>query len=198
MEEGRYKSISGESEGNFKDKGSKFLALAFPVENEQEISEIRDKIRKKYHDARHHAYAFRLGADMKTFRASDDGEPANSSGQPILNKIKSHELSDILIIVVRYFGGIKLGIPGLIRAYGTAAEEAIIQAEIVIKTVTKKITIHFDYAQMNEVMRVINDFHAIVISRDFTSDCFITIEIPESEHARLLGVIQLNHKLMVN
>jgi uncharacterized YigZ family protein len=198
VEEGRYKSITGESEGSYKEKGSKFLAFAFPVETEDEVKAVRDKLKKTFHDARHHAYAYRLGADMKTFRASDDGEPANSSGQPILNKIKSFELSDIVIIVVRYFGGVKLGIPGLIRAYGTAAEDAVNNAVILTKTLKKRVTINFEYAQINEVMRIINDFNAVVIKRDFTKDCMMIMEIPDSDYERMIGVIKLNHKLMVN
>jgi uncharacterized YigZ family protein len=192
---GKYKSIRLESEGSFKDKGSKFLAFAFPVESEEDIGKYRDKIKKKYHDARHHVYAFRLGADLKTFRASDDGEPSNSSGQPVLNKIRSHELSDILIIVVRYFGGVKLGIPGLIHAYGTAADEALKNAEIIVKTVKKLITLSFEYAQMNDVMQIVNDYKAEVIVRDFQITCTMKIEVAESEYEKVLKAIHEQHKI---
>lgn len=121
----RYKSISAPATGLFKDKGSRFIAHSFPVENETEIKEIIESLKKEYHDARHHCYAYRLGRLGDKFRANDDGEPSSSAGRPILGQIISNELSDILIVVVRYFGGIKLGIPGLIRAYKTASAEAI-------------------------------------------------------------------------
>ena len=125
-----YKSISARSEGLFKDNGSRFIALAYPVETVSEIKEIVDGLKKEYHDARHHCYAYRLGHEGKIFRANDDGEPSGSAGRPILGQIDSVGLSDILVVVVRYFGGIKLGIPGLIRAYKTSTSDALEKAEI--------------------------------------------------------------------
>jgi uncharacterized YigZ family protein len=197
METGTFKSISKESNGVYKEKGSKFLAFAFPVENENDIATYREKIKKQYHDARHHVYAFRLGADMNIFRASDDGEPANSSGQPVLNKIRSFELTDILIIVVRYFGGTKLGIPGLIRAYGTAAEDAINNNQIIIKTLKRRLCILFDYSQINDVMKIINDYKVEVVHRVFESNCKIEIEINENIFEQVIQSIQNNHRLIV-
>jgi uncharacterized YigZ family protein len=175
MNSDQYKTVKTVSEGFFKDKSSKFYAFAFPVKNEEEINEFREQIKKTYYDARHHVYAFRLGADMNTFRASDDGEPSNSSGSPILGKIRSYDLSDILIIVVRYFGGTKLGIPGLINAYGSAAEEAIKNAQIIIKTVTKLLRVNFEYPQMNDVMKIIKDFDLNIIKQDFQISCLIEL-----------------------
>ena len=128
-----YKSIAAESRGLFKDNGSRFIAHAYPVETEDEVKEIVAALKKEYYDARHHVYAYRLGYQGDKFRANDDGEPSGSSGRPVLGQIDSNGLSDILVVVVRYFGGIKLGIPGLIRAYKTATADAIANAEIVEK-----------------------------------------------------------------
>ena len=198
MTSDQYKTIKSKSEGFFKDRSSKFYAFAFPVKIEDEISEIRSKIRKEYYDARHHVYAYRLGADMKTFRASDDGEPSNSSGPPVLGKIKSYELTDILIIVVRYFGGTKLGIPGLINAYGTAAEDAIKNAEIVVKTVTRNITAEFEYAQMNDVMRLIKDFDLKIREQDMQMSCKMVLEVPVSIFEKVKSKFEQNHKLKIS
>jgi len=192
MNSDQYKTIKEASEGFFKDRSSKFYAFAFPVKTEDDIAEFRTKIRKEYYDARHHVYAYRLGADLKTFRASDDGEPSNSSGPPILGKIRSYELTDILIIVVRYFGGTKLGIPGLINAYGTAAEDAINNASILLKTITK-----FEYPQMNDVMRVIKDNNLQIAKQDFQISCEIVLDIPESSFERHFETFKKNHKLEV-
>ena len=197
MNTDQYKTIKSKSEGYFKDKGSKFFAFAFSVQTEDEIDNYRSQIRKKYHDARHHVYAFRLGADMNTFRASDDGEPANSSGPPILGKIRSFELTDILIIVVRYFGGKKLGIPGLINAYGTASEDAVNNAQIIIKTIKKNINIKFEYPQMNDVMRLIKENNLDIVSQDFQLSCEITVSVAESNYDKVLNLFKINHKLEV-
>jgi len=197
MTQDQYKTIKEASEGFFKDRSSKFYAFAFPVKTEDDIAEFRAKIRKEYYDARHHVYAYRLGADLKTFRASDDGEPSNSSGPPILGKIRSYELTDILIIVVRYFGGTKLGIPGLINAYGTAAEEAIKNAKIITKTITKQLKIKFEYPQMNEVMRVIKDNDLKIAKQDFQISCEIVLDVPLSKFERYLETFKKNHKLEV-
>jgi len=121
----KYKTIRTTSEGNYKEKGSKFLAFAYPVSTEEEIKEIQQTLRKDYYDARHHVFAWRLGSDKKRYRSSDDGEPSNSSGPPVLGQIQSFDLTNILIVVIRYFGGTKLGVPGLINAYRTAARDAI-------------------------------------------------------------------------
>ncbi len=197
MNSDQYKTIQSKSEGFFKDRSSKFYAFAFPVKTEDDIQRLRASIRKEYYDARHHAYAYRLGSDMKTFRASDDGEPSNSSGPPILGKIKSYELTDILIIVVRYFGGTKLGIPGLINAYGTAAEEAIKNAELIVKTVTEKLMLEFEYAQMNDVMRLIKDFDLKIAEQDLQMSCKMTLEIPSGIFEKIKAKFELNHKLTI-
>ena len=148
--EDTYKTIEKPSEGLFKDKGSKFISLAFPVNSEEEIKEIVQSIKKEHHSARHHCYAWRLGADQLHFRANDDGEPSSTAGKPILGQIQSFDLTNILIVVVRYFGGTLLGVSGLINAYRSAALDAINQAEIVEKLVEKWLLVDFDYGAMNE------------------------------------------------
>lgn len=180
-----YKTISAESEGFFKDKGSKFISHAYPVSSEEECDIIRSKLKKKYHDARHHVYAFRIGADMKTYRSSDDGEPSNSSGPPVMGVIRSFELTDILIVVIRYFGGTKLGIPGLINAYKTAAFEAVKNAKIITQIQSKKLTLEFEYPQMNDVMRVIKDEKLDTEKQIFEITCKIILSVRISDFERI-------------
>ena len=153
-----YKSISLPSQGSYKDNGSKFLAFAFPVETEAQIKEHVAALKKEYFDARHHCYAYRLRYDYSVWRANDDGEPSSSAGRPILGQILSNELSDILIVVVRYFGGIKLGVPGLIRAYKTASADAIANSQICEKIATNEYSISFPYERMNDIMKVLKEF----------------------------------------
>jgi uncharacterized YigZ family protein len=162
-----YKTIEGPAEGFYKEKGSKFISLAFPVSSEEEIKSKLDDTRKKYFDARHHCYAFMVGPAKKTFRASDDGEPNHSAGDPILGQIRSKELTDILIIVVRYFGGTKLGVGGLIQAYRTAAEDALQKAIISEREVYKLIELNYPYSSTSEVMKLIKDFELEVQSQSF-------------------------------
>ncbi len=197
MEIDQYNSILETSEGFFKDKGSKFFAFAFHVTNEEEINLRREELKKKYYDARHHVYAFMLGADKQTFRSSDDGEPSNSSGPPILGQIRSHDLSDILIVVIRYFGGTKLGIPGLINAYRTAADDAIKNAKVVIKTVKQKIILKFEYSQMNNVMRIIKEENLDIFSQNMQISCEIIIEVRKSETEKVLEKLKNFHEIKV-
>lgn len=172
-----FKSISSGSEGLFKDNGSRFIALAYPVESEDEVREIVASLRKEYHDARHHCYAYRLGHLGQTFRSSDDGEPSGSAGRPILGQIDSAGLSDILIVVVRYFGGIKLGIPGLIRAYKTASADAIANAVIVEKTAVRRFRLRFAYLSMNPVMKVMKDLGLPQSAQDFGEACSLETSV---------------------
>lgn len=166
-----YKSIALHSEGLFKDNGSKFIAHAFPVETETEIKQIVDSLKKEYHDARHHCYAWRLGYKADRIRSNDDGEPSGSAGRPILGQIESLGLSDVLVVVVRYFGGIKLGIPGLIRAYKTSTLDALQNARIVEKIAGKMFSIEFDYLSMNDVMKVMKDLDLPQKNQDFSNVC---------------------------
>jgi len=170
-----YKSVPGPAEGLFKDNGSRFISFAFPVETEDEVKGIVGDLKKKYHDARHHCYAYRLGYLGDKFRANDDGEPSSSAGRPILGQIDSRGLSDVLVVVVRYFGGIKLGIPGLIRAYRTSTAEALDKAGSVEKIAGKWFNLRFGYEAMNSVMKVIKDMDLKQKGQDFGADC--TLEV---------------------
>lgn len=172
-----YRSIAARSEGLFKDNGSRFIALAYPVETEEEVREIVAALKKEYHDARHHCYAYRLGYKGDRFRANDDGEPSGSAGRPILGQIDSLGLSDVLVVVVRYFGGIKLGIPGLIRAYKTSTADALGQAEIVEKVAGKRFRLTFDYLSMNGVMKVLKDLGLTPAGQDFGLQCSLEVRV---------------------
>ncbi|MFA0962503.1 YigZ family protein [Roseivirga sp. BDSF3-8] len=180
LEQDTYLSIEGQSEGFYKEKGSKFLAYAFPVTSEEEIKEAQEVLRKKHYDARHHCYAWALGRDGTHYRANDDGEPNHSAGDPILGQIRSFNLSDVLVIVVRYFGGTKLGVGGLISAYKTAAAEALSAARVVPVTVMHTYQVSFTYPDMNEVMRAVKDFDAEVVSQDFGMECRMVLRVRET------------------
>ena len=166
-----YRSISGPAEGLFKDNGSRFISFTFPVETEDEVKSIVGDLKKKYHDARHHCYAYRLGYLGDRFRANDDGEPSSSAGRPILGQIDSKGLSDVLVVVVRYFGGIKLGVPGLIRAYKTSTAEALEKAGSVEKVAGKWFRVSFGYEAMNSVMKILKDMDLRQQGQDFGSEC---------------------------
>ena len=172
-----YKSIAAEAKGLFKDNGSRFIAHAYPVETEEEVKEIVAALKKEYFDARHHVYAYRLGYLGDKFRANDDGEPSGSSGRPVLGQIDSMGLSDILVVVVRYFGGIKLGIPGLIRAYKSSTADALANAEIVEKIASKVFRVHFGYMSMNSVMKVLKDMGLEQKNQKFDMECSIDVTV---------------------
>ena len=175
-----YMSIAAPSEGLFKDNGSRFIALAYPVESEEEVKQIVSALKKEYHDARHHCYAFRLGKDGQKWRASDDGEPSGSAGRPILGQIDSLNLSDILVVVVRYFGGIKLGIPGLIRAYKTSTADALGSAEKVEKISGRWIDLDFDYQYLPQVKKLLKDMAVPERNQMFAQDCHLQAFIRDS------------------
>ena len=176
-----YQSIGAPSQGLFKDNGSRFIAFAFPVETEEEVKEHVAALKKEYHDARHHCFAYRLGYKGDVWRAADDGEPSGSAGRPILGQIDSMGLSDILVVVVRYFGGIKLGIPGLIRAYKTSTADALGQASVVPKVAGKTWTVEFDYLSMNDVMKVLKEMNLSPIAQNFGENCSLTVRVRLSE-----------------
>ena len=180
-----YKTIAAPAEGQVTEKRSKFLAFAFPVRTVEEVKELVDAYSKKYYDARHACYAYMLGHERLVFRANDNGEPSGTAGKPILGQINSNELTDILIIVVRYFGGVKLGTSGLIQAYKAAAAEAIAAATIVEKTVDEQIVISFEYVLMNSVMRIVKEEEPAVVSQSFDNDCQMTLSIRASRMPRL-------------
>lgn len=166
-----YRSIPAPAEGLFKDNGSRFIAHAYPVETEEEVKEIVASLKKKYHDARHYCFAYRLGHKGDRFRANDDGEPSSSAGRPILGQIDSRCLSDVLVVVVRYFGGIKLGIPGLIRAYKTSTADALDNAGTVEKIAGEWYRIRFGYLSMNQVMKAVKDLELPQKAQEFGEDC---------------------------
>jgi len=172
-----YLTINDKGEGLYKEKGSKFIALAFPVTTEDEIKVILANLRKEYHDARHYCYAYQLGADKKKFRVNDDGEPTNSAGQPILGQIKSNNLTNIVVIVIRYFGGKLLGVGGLINAYRTAAANALSDTKIITKTVNDLYELSFAYTIINDVMRLIEEEKLTIVEQTFEADCTIRIGV---------------------
>lgn len=176
-----YSSIAGPAEGLFKDNGSRFIAKAFPVETEAEVKAIVDALKKEYHDARHHCYAYRLGLDGGCWRANDDGEPSGSAGRPILGQIDSAGLSDILVVVVRYFGGIKLGIPGLIRAYKSSTADALAQAGVVEKIAGRNFMVEFPYLSMNSVMKVVKDLNLPQRNQSFAESCSMELRVRLSQ-----------------
>lgn len=171
MAEDTFFTLSKISESLYKEKGSKFIGHAYPVRNLNEVKEILEELRKKYYDARHHCYAYILGADSELYRANDDGEPNHSAGDPILGQIRSKNLSNTLVVVVRYFGGTKLGVSGLISAYKTAAAEAIEANEITEEVVKKEIRIRYGYEQTNELLRLVKEFEAEILEQEFTACC---------------------------
>ena len=180
-----YQTIATISEGYYTEKRSKFLAFAHHVECVDEIKEILAQYRKKYYDARHVCYAYMLGADRAEFRANDDGEPSSTAGKPILGQINSNELTDILIVVVRYYGGVNLGTSGLIVAYREAAADAIAHAEIVTRQVEEVITYTFAYPQMNDVMRIVKEMNPRILSQTYDNTCEIRLSIRQSEAEQL-------------
>lgn len=171
MSSDTYLSIAEPARGLYKESGSRFIALAYPVESEEEVRALLSGARKEYHDARHHCYAFRIGHDGGLWRAGDDGEPSGSAGRPILGQIDSAGLSDVAVIVVRYFGGIKLGIPGLIRAYRTATADALSSAKIVEKVAGKWHRLDFPYASLPSVMKILKDMAVPQRAQSFQNEC---------------------------
>ncbi|HIX86598.1 MAG TPA: YigZ family protein [Candidatus Parabacteroides intestinigallinarum] len=180
-----YRTIKQVAEGYYSEKRSRFISYAIPVRSLEEVKERLREYRKRYFDARHVCWAYMLGPDRSTFRANDDGEPSSTAGKPILGQINSNELTDILIVVVRYFGGIELGTSGLIVAYRTAAAEAIAAAEIEERTVDVDVTIAFEYPFLNGVMRVVKEENPTVVSQRFEMDCEMTLRIRAGSAERL-------------
>ena len=180
-----FKSIKSTSEGFYSEKRSKFLAFAHHVETVDEVKQLLADYRKKYYDARHVCYAYMLGAGRGEFRANDDGEPSSTAGKPILGQINSNELTDILIVVVRYYGGVNLGTSGLIVAYREAAADAIAHAEIVVRQVEERVEYTFAYPLMNDVMRIVKEMNPRIVSQTYDNTCQITLSIRKSEAPQL-------------
>ena len=180
MTDDTYKTIAAPAEGIYTEKRSKFIAFALPVRTVDEVKAYLDTYQKKYYDARHVCYAYMLGSDRKEFRANDNGEPSGTAGKPILGQINSNELTDVLVVVVRYFGGIKLGTSGLIVAYKAAAAEALAAATVVEKTVDDDVSFLFEYPFMNDVMRIVKEEEPQIVAQGYDMDCTMTLRIRRS------------------
>jgi uncharacterized YigZ family protein len=185
-----YKTISEESKGLFKDRGSKFLSFAFPINSEEQVKDILQSLRKEYHDARHHCYAYRMGVEAIHYRVNDDGEPSGTAGKPIYGQIMSFELTNILVVVVRYFGGTLLGTSGLINAYRNATKDCLSVAKIVNRNIQSRLEIHFPYENMSAVMKVLKDEDASILEQKFDNNCAIIINIRKTHFDILYDRLQ--------
>jgi len=186
MPDDEYKTIAAPSEGFFRDRGSKFLAFAFPVFSTAQVEAHLQHLRKEYHDARHHCYAYAIGAKREQYRHNDDGEPSSTAGKPIYGQILSFELSNVLIVVIRYFGGTLLGVGGLINAYRTAASQALLSASIITKTVDDIISVNFAYSDTSEVMRIINEEKLEQVDQKFDADTTLWLRVRQSKTQRII------------
>lgn len=194
--EDTYKTIVKPSEGIFRDKGSKFIAYAYPIRGEHEVRALLDEVRALHPKARHHCWAYRLTPDRSVYRVNDDGEPSGSAGRPILNAILSADLTNVLVVVVRYFGGTLLGVPGLINAYKTSTKEALDGVEIEERTVNDCYEIEFDYLAMNDVMRVVKEEQLDVLNQSFDNQCTLTFSLRQQQVERVID--RLNKLDLIN
>ena len=193
----KYKEIKSATTGVYKEKGSKFIAYSFPVHSEENVKEKLEEIKKLEHSARHHCYAYILKPDKSAQRANDDGEPSSTAGKPILGQILSNDLTNILIIVVRYFGGVKLGVPGLIRSYKTAALYTISNSEIITKIIKDQFAVSFKYPQMNDVMRLVKEYNLEVVNTDFQMECNIIFAVAKSKSEEVVETFKKNYELTI-
>lgn len=193
-----YKTITQPAQGSFRDRGSRFLAFVFPVSSEQEVKQHLETLRKQYYDATHHCYAYILGFDKSAYRVNDDGEPSGTAGRPIYGQLLSTDLTNTLIVVIRYYGGTNLGIPGLIHAYKTAAAEALSNATIFTKVVKEVYQIEYPYEAMNDVMKIIKDEIIEVINNEFGMKCVTRLAIRHSEAERVTGKFSKINQLIIN
>jgi len=185
-----YQTIKGNAEGIFRDKGSKFIAYAYPFSAESELKPILSKLRAEHAKARHFCWAYRLGQNRSVFKLNDDGEPSGTAGRPILNSLLSADVTNILVVVVRYFGGTLLGVPGLINAYKTATVEALQAAELISKTVNDIYEAEFDYLEMNQVMRVMKDEELHILEQKFDTSCVLRFEVRKTNLNAVLGKLE--------
>ena len=193
----KYKEIKSATTGVYKEKGSKFIAYSFPVYSEENVKEKLEEVKKLEHSARHHCYAYILKPDKSAQRANDDGEPSSTAGKPILGQILSNDLTNILIVVVRYFGGVKLGVPGLIRSYKTAALDAISNSEIITKTIKEQFAVSFKYPQMNDVMRLVKEYNLEVVNTDFQIECNLIFAVAKSKSEEVVETFKKNYELTI-
>jgi uncharacterized YigZ family protein len=188
--EDTFKTIRTPAEGIFKDRGSKFLAYALPIEHENEVKPLVENLKKEHFKAVHHCYAYRLGLDRSNFRVNDDGEPSGTAGKPILNTLLSQDLTNILVIVVRYFGGTLLGVPGLINAYKSATIEALAVADKIEKTVNDVYNVSFEFVQMNDVMKVVKEFSLKIRNQTYDNQCTIELEFRKTLTNQVIGKLE--------
>ncbi|MEC8610918.1 MAG: YigZ family protein [Bacteroidota bacterium] len=188
-----YQQLSSFSKGLYKDKGSKFVAYCFPVKNEEDVKQRLAEVKKEEYAARHHCYAYILHPDQSTQRDNDDGEPSNTAGKPILGQILSRNLTNTLVIVVRYFGGIKLGINGLINAYRVAASNALDNGKTKLCFIKDMYSVYFKYSEMNQVMRLVKEHELEVIRQDFKLECTLTFCVRKSQSEKIQSIFALNH-----
>ena len=198
MNSDQYKTITAMSEDEFVISRSRFITFAFPVTSEEEIDALLDEYRKRYNDSRHVCYAYVLGERYEHYRANDDGEPSGSAGRPILGQIRSFELTNVLVIVVRYFGGIKLGTGGLVSAYQEGARNALQLANIVTKTIGLNVTFTFDYPATNEVNHVINDLNATKVAENYGANCEMTLSVRANDYPELLARLEKVDTLFIS
>ncbi|HDP75787.1 MAG TPA: YigZ family protein [Bacteroidales bacterium] len=182
-----YKTIEAPAEGIYKEKGSKFIAKAFPVKTEEQVKSIIDQVKEEYYDARHHCYAYILGPKGDKWRANDDGEPSGTAGKPIHGQLLSFNLTNVLVVVIRYFGGKKLGVSGLINAYKTAAHDALANAKIFTRTVDAIYRVTFGYTMINKAMRLVKDLNLQIVAQQFDNTCFIRVRIRRSMENEFLS-----------
>ena len=193
-----YKTIiQASKEGLFKDRGSKFYGYAFPVSNEEEIKEKIELLKKQHYNARHWCYAWQLGKNYDHYRANDDGEPSNSAGMPIYGQLQSFNVTNILVVVVRYFGGTKLGVGGLIKAYKNGAKLALENSIIIYKTIDEVFLIKFEYPEMNTIMRIIKDENISIINQKMELDCQFIISIRKKEAIRIFKIFENTYKVSI-
>ena len=192
-----YHTIAAPVQAEFKDKGSRFIAFAYPVKTAEAVKKHVDTLRDAHHKARHWCYAYRLGTDGNTFRANDDGEPSGSAGRPILGQIDSAGLTDVLVVVVRYFGGTLLGVPGLIHAYKTATAEALQLAEKLEKNIEKTVWLRCGYPHLNDAIRIARQHQAEVVAQDLQLDCRLTVSIPLANYTACLAAWELTRAIEV-
>ena len=193
----KYKEIKSATTGCYKEKGSKFISYSFPVHSEENVKEKLEEVKRLEHSARHHCYAYILNPDKSAQRANDDGEPSSTAGKPILGQILSNDLTNILIVVVRYFGGVKLGVPGLIRSYKNAALDAISNSEIITKIIKEQFAVGFKYPQMNDVMRLVKEYNLEVVNTDFQIECNLIFAVAKSKSEKVVETFKKNHELTI-
>ena len=198
MDKDVYKTIDKAStEALFKDRGSKFYGYAFPVTNEEEIKENIEFLKKQHYNARHWCYAWQLGMKYEKYRANDDGEPNNSAGTPICGQLQAFEVTNVLVVVVRYFGGTKLGVGGLIQAYKTAAKLALENSEIIQKTINEEFILQFNYSEMNKVMRIVKEEQISIINQKLDMNCMYIISVRKKEAAKVFKLFDETYKVLI-